>query len=628
MRINSSSDFYKLRDKLKADLQKEKRRIVVCCGTGCLARGSRKIAESLRERLALSGVEVGVETTLKMSGCHGLCQKGPLIAFLPDGLFYERVKLDDVPEIVDRTVIEGKPIGRLLHKEPDGTVIEHYRQIPFVKPQRRVSLRNIGLIDPADIGDAIAHGVYESAVEVLTKWDPEKVIEEVEKSGLRGCGGGGFPTGRKWRSCVKAGGDIRYIICNGDEGDPGAFMDRSIMEGDPHSVLEGMIIGAYAIQSHEGYIYVRHEYRLAVKQLKKAIEDAKELGLLGKNILNTGFDFEITINRGAGAFVCGESSALMRSIAGKIGEPRAKYIHSVERGLYDKPTVLNNVETFANIPYIIKYGASNFASVGTEKSKGTKVFSLTGKVRNTGLVEVPMGITLRELIFDIGGGMLDGRSFKAVQTGGPSGGCIPEKLLDLPVDFDSLTEAGSMMGSGGMIVMDDRTCMVDVARYFTRFLAEESCGKCVPCREGLKQLLHILDDITAGRGKQEDLATIERICDALRLGSLCAFGTSAANPVMSTLRYFREEYDAHIEQRRCPAGVCKELTRFVITDKCTGCGLCARACPVQAIQGRPKEKHTIIQDKCTKCGACYEACKFDAISIEGKDHLNSQGTDK
>jgi NADH:ubiquinone oxidoreductase subunit F (NADH-binding) len=445
---------------------------------------------------------------------------------------------------------------------------------------------------------------------------PDEVLSEVEKAHLRGRGGGGFDAGRKWRSCVNAGGDERYLLCNGDEGDPGAFMDRSIMEGDPHGVIEGMIIGAYAIGAKEGYIYVRNEYPLAVKHLQNAIEDLEETGLLGENILGTGFSFDIKINRGGGAFVCGESSALMRSIEGKVGEPRAKYIHATDRGLYDKPTVLNNVETWINVPLIIEKGADWFTAFGTNGSKGTKAFSLVGKVKNTGLVEVPMGTVLREIIYDIGKGIIGDRPFKAVQTGGPSGGCLPESLLDLPVDFDTLTGAGSMMGSGGMIVMDDRTCMVDVARYFTEFLLDESCGKCVPCREGLYQLGIILDNICRGEGKEGDIETILKVCKTIQHASLCALGKSAPNPVLSTIKYFREEYEAHIRDRKCPAGVCKELIEYIINDNCTGCMACAKVCPAAAIEGEKKERHNIVQEKCIRCGSCIHACKFDAITVE------------
>jgi NADH:ubiquinone oxidoreductase subunit F (NADH-binding)/NAD-dependent dihydropyrimidine dehydrogenase PreA subunit len=442
----------------------------------------------------------------------------------------------------------------------------------------------------------------------------EGIITAIDKSGLRGRGGGGFPAGRKWRSCRDAHGDVRYVVCNGDEGDPGAFMDRSIMEGDPHSVIEGMIIGAFAIGANQGYIYVRNEYPLAVKNLGIALEQAREYGFLGKNIFNSGFDFDVRINRGGGAFVCGESSALMASLEGRAGEPRAKYIHTVERGLWDKPTNLNNVETWANVPEIITRGAGWFASLGTAGSKGTKVFSLVGKVKNTGLVEVPMGITLRDIIFKVGGGILKDREFKAVQTGGPSGGCIPKSLIDMKVDFDELTKAGSMMGSGGMIVMDDTDCMVDVARYFTKFLEEESCGKCTPCREGVRRMKEVLIDITEGRGTEGSIPLLEELSEAITLGSLCALGSTAANPVISTLRYFREEYEAHIREKRCPAGVCKELIAYsILQDLCTGCHRCFRECPQKAVSGEVKKPHTIDSDKCIKCGICYDVCKFDAV---------------
>ncbi|MDT8271994.1 MAG: NADH-ubiquinone oxidoreductase-F iron-sulfur binding region domain-containing protein, partial [Desulfomonilia bacterium] len=449
------------------------------------------------------------------------------------------------------------------------------------------------------------------------RMDPDAVISEVEASGLRGRGGGGFPAGRKWRSCRDIASDVRYVICNGDEGDPGAFMDRSIMEGDPHSVIEGMIIGGYAVGANQGYIYVRDEYPLAVKNLQSAIDGARKMGFLGTSILGTDFDFDIRISRGGGAFVCGESSALMRSLEGKVGEPRAKYIRSVEKGLYDKPSVLNNVETWNNVPFILLNGASGYASIGTEGSKGTKVFSLVGKVNNTGLVEVPMGITIRELVEDIGGGVLGGKEFKAVQTGGPSGGCIPKSLMDLPIDFDSLTEVGSMMGSGGIIVMDEETCMVDVAKYFISFLVEESCGKCTPCRDGLPRMKKILTDITEGKGKDGDIELLEELCDVLTYGALCGLGTSAPNPVLSTIKYFRQEYETHIRDKKCPAGVCKELITYRIDpDACTGCTLCAKRCPQECITGQRKQVHVIDQKMCIKCGVCRDVCNFDAVRVE------------
>ncbi len=520
-----------------------------------------------------------------------------------------------VAEIVEKTLLGGEVIPGLLYKEPvSGERVEQYAEIPFYKNQVRVAMRNIGRIDPTDILDAIAAGAYSGLAKALFAMSPDEVIEEVAVAGQRGRGGAGFSTARKWRSCKKAPGERRFVLCNGDEGDPGAFKDRSIMEGDPHSVLEGMVIGAYAVGAHEGWIYVRDEYPLAVVNLGIAIREAEKAGLLGANIMGTGFDFSIRISRGGGAFVCGESSALMRSLEGRTGEPRAKYVHSTEKGLFDLPTVLNNVETWAGIGAIIDRGGEWFASMGTEHSKGTKAFSLVGKVKNTGLIELPMGTTLRHIIYDIGGGILKDRPFKAVQTGGPSGGCVPEALLDLPVDYERLTEAGSMMGSGGMIVMDDRTCMVDVARYFLAFLEEESCGKCTPCREGLHQLLHVYERLIAGRGTADDLGLIERLAAAMQLGSLCELGRSAPNPVLSTLRYFRSEYEAHIRDKACPAGVCRELTAFRIDPPlCDGCHLCAKACPVDAISGVIKELHVIDHDICIACGACLEVCPTDAV---------------
>ncbi len=614
MKIKSLNDYQALQAQLLQEQPQDQKKILVCCGTGCRAGGSLQIAEELDKRLQEQGIQQKVQVVVKKPGCQGMCEKGPLVWFMPQGIFYCCVKLSDIPEIIEKTIKKGEIMDRLLYKDP-GTKqkVEHHHDIPFLSKQHRLILRNMGIIDPMDIRDYIRMGGYQTLIEVLTQArNPDSIIEEIEKSALRGRGGGGFPTGRKWRSCKKVPGP-RYVVGNGDEGDPGAFMDRSLMEGDPHSVLEGMIIGAYAVDSHDGYIYVRHEYPLAVKHLTHAIEEAREYGLLGQNILGTNFSFDIHINRGGGAFVCGESTALMRSLEGKVGEPRAKYIHSTERGLFDKPTVLNNVETWANVPLIIKYGSAWFRKIGTEKSPGTKIFSLVGKVKNTGLIEVAMGTTLREIIFGLGGGIINDRPFKAVQTGGPSGGCLPASALDYSVDFDTLTTAGSMMGSGGMIVMDDRTCMVDVAKYFTHFLIEESCGKCLPCREGLPQLWNILNEISLGHGKVEDLDRIAELSQVIADSSLCALGTSSPNPVLSTLRYFKDEYLAHIVEKRCPAGVCKALVSYKIQDVCVGCGACIRACPVQAIIGERKKKHEIIQAKCIQCGSCYAVCKFNAI---------------
>jgi len=536
----------------------------------------------------------------------------------PQEIFYQRLSIDDIPEIIEETIINNKTVGRLLYTDDEaGQLVETEGEVPFYKKQMRLILGNNSKIDPHSIEDYIAIGGYSALAKVLGGMQPMEVIDEIKNSGIRGRGGGGFPTGRKWESTRNAQGDIKYVICNADEGDPGAFMDRSILEGNPHSVLEGMIIGAYAIGSNEGYVYVRNEYPLALKNINLAIKQARETGLLGDNILGSGFNFDLKVNRGGGAFVCGESTALMASLEGKTGEPRAKYIHTSDKGLWDRPSNLNNVETWANIPLIINNGADWYSAIGTESSKGTKVFSLVGKINNTGLVEVPMGMTLRDIIFDIGGGIPDGKAFKAVQTGGPSGGCIPESLIDLPVDYDRLTEVGSMMGSGGMIVMDEDTCMVDVALYFINFLMEESCGKCVPCREGLLRMGEILTDITEGRGRMEDLDLIQDLSEVLKDASLCGLGQTAPNPVMSTLKYFRDEYEAHIKDHKCPAGVCTELITYSIdASNCTGCGLCLKKCPAEAITGETKQPHVLDTGKCIKCGICYDVCKFDAVIKE------------
>jgi len=623
MRIESRDQFTALHEAARKARAEHRQQILVCCGTGCLASGAKEVAEAFAEQVADRGLDAEVGLFVKSTGCHGFCERGPLVVIQPSGVLYTRVKAKSVAEIIDTTVIGGEVITRLLYKNPvDGERIEDYSEIPFYKNQVRVAMRNIGRIDPTDIEDAIAEGAYSGLARALFELTPDEVLEEVRVSGQRGRGGAGFNTARKWASCKAAPGDRRFVLCNGDEGDPGAFKDRSIMEGDPHSVLEGMIIGAYAVGANEGYIYVRDEYPLAVVNLTIAIAEARKRGLLGDDIMGSGFNFDIKISRGGGAFICGESSALMRSLEGKVGEPRAKYVHSTEKGLYDLPTVLNNVETWAGIGAIIERGGQWFASMGTEKSKGTKAFSLVGKVKNTGLIELPMGTTLRQIIYDIGGGVANDRPFKAVQTGGPSGGCVPEELLDLPVDYEKLTEAGSMMGSGGMIVMDDRTCMVDVARYFLAFLTEESCGKCTPCREGLKQMLHIYDRLIGGDGREGDIEAIERLARGMQLGSLCELGKSAPNPVLSTLRYFRAEYEAHIHDRACPAGICRELTAYeIIEEGCDGCHACFKACPVDAIEGVIKELHVIHQDACISCGACFDVCPTEAIRTFPKSRL-------
>ena len=613
-KINAPKELEKLRQAILAGRKKDALEVTVCGGTGCLSNGAEQVVAALSEEMKKQGLNG--KAALKKTGCHGFCERGPLVMINPLDIFYQRVAVNDAADIVSETLVKGKTVERLLYVEPASQKkIPRHDEIPFYKHQVRIALRNNGRIDPTDIREYIANGGYAGLAKAVTSMSPEEIIAAVEKSGLRGRGGGGFPAGRKWRSCREAKGDVRYVVCNGDEGDPGAFMDRSIMEGDPHSVIEGIIIAAFAIGSHQGYIYVRNEYPLAVKNLGLALEQAREYGFLGKNIFNSGFDFDIRINRGGGAFVCGESSALMASLEGRAGEPRAKYIRSVERGLWDKPTNLNNVETYANVPEIISRGAEWFASYGTEGSKGTKVFSLVGKVKNTGLVEVPMGITLRDIIFKIGGGILNDREFKAVQTGGPSGGCIPKSLINMRVDFDELTKAGSMMGSGGMIVMDDTDCMVDVAKYFTKFLEEESCGKCTPCREGTRRMKEVLIDISEGRGTEESIPILEELAEALTLGSLCALGSTAANPILSTLRYFRDEYEAHIKEKRCPAGVCKELITYqILEEACTGCHRCFRECPQQAVSGEVKKPHKIDKSKCIKCGICFDVCKFSAVA--------------
>jgi NADP-reducing hydrogenase subunit HndC len=619
-RLTSPAALAAYRESILAERDPNRPIIIVCHGTGCRANNSPKVADALRRTVAAAGVEAQIIPEIKETGCHGFCSRGPLVIFHPAGLFYQKVQPEDVEEIVQKTLVEGEPVERLLYDDPEtGERITHDRDIPFYKFQQRQVLKNIGRIDPVDLRDTIAEGGYQSLIKVLTGMTPDEVVDVVEASGLRGRGGGGFLTGRKWRLTAAHGrenpGPV-YVVANGDEGDPGAFMDRTLMEGDPHAVLEGMIIGAYAIGSSEGYIYVRAEYPLAVKTLQRAILSAREAGLLGKNILGTDFSFDIKLNLGGGAFVCGESTALMASIEGKPGEPRAKYIHTVEKGLWDRPSNLNNVETWANVPLIIERGADWYKEIGTAKSKGTKIFSLVGQVKNVGLVEVPMGVTIKDLVKEIGGGVPEGREFKAIQIGGPSGGCIPKEHWDLPIDFDSLWQAGAMMGSGGMIVMDNSTCMVDVAKYFLDFLIDESCGKCIPCRLGLKRMREILEEFSSGKGSLADLDELQSLSEAVKDGSLCALGGSAPNPVISTLRYFRDEYEAHILEHKCPAAVCKELITFSINQElCNGCTACARECPQGAITGAKKEPHQIQATLCIKCGACKEVCKFGAVEV-------------
>jgi len=612
-RIASPEDLKAAREKRVKEAEGIAKSVRVCIGTGCAARGSNKIFEMFRK--AAAEKEVDVQAEAKCVGCHGFCERGPIVVIEPENIIYQGVTEEDVPEIFRETVLSGRLIERLLYEDPDTKKrAEKEEEIPFYSAQHRIVLEQNGRIDPTSIEDYIEHNGYSSLSHVLTSMGPEEIITAVEESGLRGRGGGGFPTGRKWRSCRNAEGEKKYVICNGDEGDPGAFMDRSLMEGNPHLVLEGLIIGGYAIGAERGYIYVRNEYPLAVDHLSRAIETARDYGFLGENILGTSFSFDIRINRGGGAFVCGESSALIASLEGRMGEPKDKYVHMVESGLRGCPTVLNNVETWANVPAIVSKGSSWFSSIGTENSKGTKVFSLVGKVVNTGLVEVPMGMTLKEIIYDIGGGVQGGKAFKAVQTGGPSGGCIPAKFIDTPVDFDELTNLGSMMGSGGLIVMDEDTCMVNVAKYFLGFLKDEACGKCTPCREGVAQMLYILENITSGKGENGDIEKLENLAKLVSDTSLCALGGTAANPVLSTIQYFREEYEEHIKNKHCPAGECRGMFSYtIVEDACTGCGLCRKNCPVEAITGERKQLHVINQEICTKCGVCFDKCPFGAV---------------
>jgi len=598
------------------EAKRAKTGVYICGGTGCHAHGCEKVVAAFEQEIKRQNLTGQVD--IRTTGCHGFCERGPLVVIKPQDIFYQRVKPEDVTEIVMETIGQGNLVDRLLYTDAESDKkITHEYDVPFYKRQQRIIFGSNGLIDPSSIEDYLAVGGYAALAKVLSGMYPQQVIDEVKKAGLRGRGGGGFSTAAKWESCRAANGDVKYVIGNCDEGDPGAFMDRSLMEGNPHSILEGIIIGAYAIGSHEGYIYIRNEYPLAVKNAQTAIRQAEEYGLLGSNILGSGFNFNIRINRGGGAFICGESTALMASIEGQVGEPRAKYVHTSEKGLWDKPTNLNNVETWANVPVIINNGADWYSKIGTENSKGTKIFSLVGKINNTGLVEVPMGITLREIVYDIGGGIPGGKEFKAVQTGGPSGGVIPASMLDLKVDFDELSKAGSMMGSGGMIVMDENTCMVDIAKYFVTFLEGESCGKCLPCREGLLQMKEILTKITGGRGKKGDIELLESLAATLVDTSLCALGSTAANPVLSTTRYFRDEYEAHIKNKECPAGVCKELISYnIVDDNCTSCQLCVKACPVAAITFQGKKKPVILdKEKCIKCGSCFDVCKFKAVKV-------------
>ncbi|MCK4397831.1 MAG: NAD(P)H-dependent oxidoreductase subunit E [Methanophagales archaeon] len=620
-RLNSKEDLKALRRKIVGMRDLTKPYITLCSGTACHAMGSDAVAAAIQKELEKQGLteEVGVRRT----GCHGFCERGPIIIVYPEEICYLNVTPEDVPEIISKTINGKEIIERLLYADPNtGERMVHEQEIPFYKYQTRLVFSGNLWVDPTNIEDYIALGGYRALAKALQEMTPEEVLEEVKRANLRGRGGGGFPAGRKWETTRDASGEPKYVIVNCDEGDPGAYMDRSIMEGNPHRVLEGLTIAAYAIGATLGFVYVRQEYPLAVNNLAIALEQAKEYGLLGEDILGSGFKFDVIVHRGAGAFVSGESSALMNAIEGKVGEPRPKYIHTSESGVWDKPSNLNNVETYATVPLILEKGADWFTSIGTEGGKGTKIFSLVGTVNNTGLVEVPMGTTLRDIIYKIGGGIRGGKRFKGVQTGGPSGGIIPEQYLDAPVDFDELTKLGSMMGSGGMIVIDEDTCIVDLARYFVDFLCDESCGKCVPCREGLKRMREILEDIVAGRGKEGDIELLEEIAVVMKEASLCALGTTAANPTLSTIRYFRDEYEAHIKEKRCPALVCKDLISYYIDpEKCIACLKCLKNCPEGAIEGEKRVIHVIEQSKCVKCGICYDVCppKVGAVTkISGR----------
>ncbi|MGC9193921.1 MAG: NADH-ubiquinone oxidoreductase-F iron-sulfur binding region domain-containing protein [Syntrophobacteraceae bacterium] len=615
-KLNSVVELMKFREQLLAEQQGIKKSIAICEGTGCHAYKSAAVADAFEQEIKKRGLEK--EIVVRRTGCHGFCERGPMAKIFPEKVFYFQVKPEDVAEVVDSTLVNNRLVDRLLFlDEKSGKRCAYQHEIPFYMLQNQVVFGSNFMISPRSIEDYIAAGGYSALAKALSTMTAVEVLEEIKRSGLRGRGGGGFPAGIKWETTRNAPGEDKYVIVNADEGDPGAYMDRSLLEGNPHSVLEGLMLGAYAIGSSEGFVYVRQEYTTAIENLPIAIEQAKQLGLLGQNVLGTDFSFDVMIHQGAGAFVSGESSALMSAIEGRVGEPRPKYIRTAVKGVWDKPSNLNNVETWANVPLIVNNGSEWFRSLGTEGSKGTKIFSLVGKVKYTGLVEVPMGVSLRQIVFDIGGGIRNDRKFKAVQTGGPSGGCIPEKYLDLPVDFDELSKVGSMMGSGGMIVMDEDTCMVDVAKYFTNFLADESCGKCVPCREGLRQMKRILKDITEGKGKESDLETLEELGAFMKDASLCALGQTAANPVLSTLTYFRDEYLAHVRDKKCPARACRELIVFYIDpQKCSGCGTCRKQCPTSAISGDKKIVHIVDQEKCIKCGTCLQVCppRFSAVT--------------
>jgi len=594
---------------------------LVCAGTGCVSCGSFKIKEALEKEIKAKGLAEEVQVVA--TGCNGFCERGPIVMVQPDGIFYQLLKLEDVPHLVEEHLLKGRPVKSLMYVPPaEKAPVPKMKDIEFFKHQRLIVLRNRGRIDPEKIEEYIAFDGYEAMGKALSGMTPAEIVDEITFSGLRGRGGAGFPTGKKWAICAKEKASPKYLICNGDEGDPGAFMDRSVLEADPHAVLEGMVIGAKAIGASKGFIYIRHEYPLALKRMEIAIRQARDNGLLGEDILGTGFNFDLEIVQGAGAFVSGEETALIASVEGHIAMPRQRPPYPAHKGLWGHPTVINNVETWATVPNIIRRGSDWFQALGTDTSKGTKIFSLVGKIANTGLVEVPMGITLREIVFGIGGGIPDNRDFKAVQIGGPSGGCLPAKMLDLPVDHESLTAAGAMMGSGGMIVMDDKTCMVDVAKYFLNFLQDESCGKCVSCREGTQRMYEIVKGITEGKGQESDLDLLEELASVCKDASMCALGQTAGNPVLTTLRYFRHEYEAHILDKRCPAGVCKALIRYVVlAEKCTGCQSCKKACPNDCIKGTLKDVHLIDQSRCIKCGACKEACKFEAIEEQREEAI-------
>lgn len=613
-KITTISELVQLRHRLQAEQQRVQTTITTCAGTGCQASRSLAVIEALKVELSKNGY--ATTCRLRATGCHGFCEQGPIMVLDPGNIFYCHLTSEDIPEILARTVAKGEIIERLLYTDPvSGKKVRTEAEIPFYRAQDRHILALNRQIDPCSIEDYFVIGGYSALADTLAEGDPQKIIKEIKASGLRGRGGGGFPTGRKWEECRAAAGDEKYVICNADEGDPGAYMDRCVLEGNPHLVLEGMMIGAYAIGANKGYIYVRNEYPLAVKHARRAVDQARSFGILGENILGSSFSFDVEIARGGGAFVCGESTALMASLEGKVGEPRPKDVHTVVEGLWQMPTTLNNVETWANVPAIIRNGSAWFGAKGTRGSKGTKILALTGHVKNTGLVEVAMDTPLQTIVFEIGGGGSNGRAIKAVQTGGPSGGCLPVTKFDLPVDFDLLAAAGSMIGSGGMVVMDEKTCMVDVAKYFLTFLQDESCGKCVPCRLGIDRMLEIITDISEGRGTMAQLGLLKELAETVGETALCGLGKTAPNPVLSTLRYFAEEYEAHINQRICPAGVCQALITYAVdAGKCNGCGVCQRNCPNGAIEGTKKQPHRIEISRCSKCGICASECKFDAIS--------------